>query len=574
MNTQKNKINRLVVILSLATILFSGCEKFLDEKPIANPTVEDYYKTINDLQNSLTAVYNVLRRDNFIESEWLFGEGCSDNVVRFNTVSPYHEKARLMEFNKLASNNSYILQRWEQNYAGIFRANHVIHYGPKIEDPTTGVDTMFTSRIICEAKFLRALFYFNLVKTYGGVPIKPDTLEIYVNGTDNFTQPKSSAEEVYAYIERDLRESLLGLYHQEFGKYELGKANTGAAAGLLIKVLAYQAKNGTNDPKWSEALTIADAVVNGGSLGSETLVGRYLNSAIDSINLMARLKLPSIPQNIKFPTYSLTQYDALWDYPGEFTSGSVFEINFENTHVGFDNFGSGWSDALVPVHAAAPVSKMLQPAPFLAQLKTSDYRAKVSVIDQEQQIPGGNTPGGQGGPMFLSIYKWHIHPEDKAIEWNRQGKNFKIMRFAEILLFYAEALNETGNPAAAIDVLNRLRSRDEVNPKIYYQTEWEGVNPDLDALPYGNYLEVRDNIWKERRIELMFEFDRYFDLIRTGQAEEKFKEYNTNLFNEGVITELGGEYTKHWNPYINKVFPIPFREIELSNGAVKQNPGY
>ena len=100
---KKCTMKNLLIYVAVPLLLFYGCEDFLDKKPIANPTVEEYYNNINDLQNALNAVYAVLRENNYCKSEWIFGEGCSDNVVRHESFSKDNQIAKLMEFNNFAT---------------------------------------------------------------------------------------------------------------------------------------------------------------------------------------------------------------------------------------------------------------------------------------------------------------------------------------------------------------------------------------------------------------------------------------------------------------------------------------
>ena len=133
----------------------------------------------------------------------------------------------------------------------------------------------------------------------------------------------------------------------------------------------------------------------------------------------------------------------------------------------------------------------------------------------------------------------------------------------EVILWYAEALNETGNPEEAVDQLNKLRRRARLITES--DGRWTGSKDKPDYLVPGNYLQIRKMIWEERRIELAFEFDRFFDIVRQENASLYMQKFNASF---------EAPYQKHFVEGINEIFPIPQNEIDFSNGIVVQNPGY
>ena len=239
------RLSLSTLLFSLSMLLITSCSDFLDKDIQGNATDETYYDTPYKLQSALDAVYDVLQRDDYNNQEWRFGEAMGDNVLGVDEGLG-SEMGQLVMF-RFNTSNVWIRQRWEVNYIGVHRANQVIANINRVQMSTHSYDAyQQIQRIYGQAKFLRAFFYFNLVKTYGGVPIRPETETV-----DNLVIPRSTEEETYAYIEKDLREAMVML-PVSYAYGEVGKATKGAATALLMKVLMYQAKPGVPSSKWEE----------------------------------------------------------------------------------------------------------------------------------------------------------------------------------------------------------------------------------------------------------------------------------------------------------------------------------
>jgi len=196
---------------------------------------------------------------------------------------------------------------------------------------------------------------------------------------------------------------------------------------------------------------------------------------------------------------------------------------------------------------------------------SNDPRLVSSIGVQESYIYQGQGQaleiiGGLPRPARTVNLKWRTLTSEAATD-NWSGKNFGLYRFAEVILWHAEALNETGSSVEAIDEINKLRLRAN---KIS-STRVPGVIS-ISPRSYGTYPEVRDVIWEERLIELCFEFERYYELNRTGRAKKQIALRNRSIGDpEYVINFIEGKSER---------FPIPQWEIDLSGGVVNQNPGY
>ena len=245
--------------LLLPSVALTGCNDFLEVEPAGHNLDTDFYDTTYKLQSSLNATYDILQSDAFQDTDWRFGEATADHVVGADEGLSSH-MGQLVNF-RFTTSNTHILNRWNVYYKGIHRANQVIANIDRCRLSTTSYTAYRQVReIYGQAKFLRALFYFNLVKTFGGVPIRPE-----VETVEGLVVPRSTREETYAYIEKDLREAAIMLQ----GRYtsaDCGKASAGAAVALLMKVLMYQATPGVPSDKWEEVARLGDYFVKGASM--------------------------------------------------------------------------------------------------------------------------------------------------------------------------------------------------------------------------------------------------------------------------------------------------------------------
>ncbi|WNJ20589.1 RagB/SusD family nutrient uptake outer membrane protein [Pontibacter sp. G13] len=565
-------------------LLLNGCKDFLDLKPVGSVDEDDFYQTLNDLQLGLNSTYEVLGTDTYQKTEWLFGEGCGDDAIRTVKMSPSSEAGLLVQFN-FTPQNAWILNRWQINYRGIFRANWVISKAAELPDENINIldEQNYLPVIIGEAKFLRALYYFNLVKTYGGVPIKPERISVS-GDEDNTIQPRSTREEVYRYIEQDLREALLLVEDRyNFDNFQKGKIDKGAVAALLMKVLAYQAKPGVQDRKWEQAQLIGEYIVERRRLTyrevlnydqfyqtefnpeSWTDVVSRLRIQVDETTTEAE-QLEVLIENCQ--NYSLSpSYELMWVDQGEFHPGSIFEIGHTELRETHYTVGTRWDADLGRGNSAG----QLQPGNYFRDKAASDPRAaflfaqgnsaSLDYVCDELNTISGTQPD----PIKSYCMKWY-HPvcQRPTSGTGNSGRNFRVLRFAEVKLFYAEALNEMGNRQAAIDQIRELVER----ANLIDDRVRDGVSRNLNALQLDSYENTRDLIWEERRLEMAFEFDRFWEIVRQGKAAAYMQEFNSQA------AAFGPLWRKNFQTGINEVFPIPQIEVDLSNGVMVQNPGY
>lgn len=570
MNFLKAKASKVwgiisVMALSGGMISLTGCNDFLEQEIVGNNTDKNFYDTEYKLQSALNAAYDVLQSDAYQSSDWRFGEALADNVIGADEGLS-SDQGQLAHF-RFTTSNRWIKERWEVNYRGIHRANQVIANIDRCRLSTKDYGAYRNIReILGQAKFLRALYYFNLAKTFGGVPIRPETEDVA-----STVVPRSSLADTYAYIEKDLREAIIMLPNR-YTSTKSGKASAGAAAALLMKVLMYQAKPGEASDKWQELVNIGEYFVKGKPMTMKEMIGypeNYENTDWETIRKQLWFKPkelnvgtdpyegPDSECPILLNAYSLAYtdaygqpltYDSQFYLEGEFCQGSIFEIVFKESGDGTGgdtNEGSYIFSTLFSID-----SPIFADDQIVNNIYGSDIRRSFTIGHHQFTPDMENTEIGSG--RILSL-KWYTPIKDRPIYSDDNSKNRRLLRYADVVLMYAEALNEIGRGA---DALEQLNSNKEVVNKI---------NNSNTLYIGGGYGYLRDQIWKEREIEFAFEFDRFFDLVRQGRAKQAL----TNFAN--LHSNKRGLYFREG---VNEIFPIPQTEIDLSNGIVTQNPGY
>jgi starch-binding outer membrane protein, SusD/RagB family len=382
---------------------------------------------------------------------------------------------------------------WNGYYAGVGRCNQALANIPNFKT----LDANVAKRLIGETKFLRAFYYFNLVRVFGGVPkidkvYGADELDAIAN-----SNVRAKEEEIYALIIADLTDAANAL--PEKGVAETGRANKGSAQGLLAKVYMYQ-KN------WAKCLENTSSMINSG-------------------------------------TYSLNpDYRTIWRQSSENNSESIFEIQGQNGE-------DGWGIGGYFTHQGARGTVTdgyggwgfnTPTADLEAAFEDGDIRKNTTIYRGGETLWDGAVVGTDvENPRYN--YKAYVskNGETNYDDWS-SGKNIRVLRFAEILLIHAEASNETGKTGDAIAALDKVRNR-------------AGL-PNTTA---SSQAAVRDAIWKERRVELAMEHDRFFDLVRQGRAGQVLR--------------------AHGKPFVDgkhERFPVPLSQILISQGKLTQNPGY
>jgi hypothetical protein len=488
----KRQTNLLKTAALAALLVGTGaCQKdFLDVKPQGEFTPEDFFSLTPEAAEGLVnAVYNKMLDWNMHSFSWNGvssmtsddadkGSDPGDTGTDKHELDGYTFTPTSLSFNEI----------WVANYQGIARANQALRYLPELT-----IDEAIKTRLIGEASFLRAYFYFNLVRSFGGVPLVTSVPDPTNPADVQAARTRATAAQVYALIETDLTTAIANL--PEKGQTDVGRATKGAAQTMLAKVAMYQ-------KKWAQVRELTDAVMAS---------GRYALA---------------------------TDYSTIWREVGENNIESIFEVQaiglapnkgiqgYYESQMVRGQWGWGFntpSQSLVNAY------------------EPGDLRRDATILFPGETLWDGEVvnPNAPNPYYNQKAYVSRTRETYNGNNWET-NKNLRVLRFAEVLLMNAEANNELGNSAQALESLNKVRLR-----------------AGLAASTAAGQTALRTAIWNERRVELAFEHDRTFDLRRQGRA--------------GVVMRANDK------PYVDgkhDLFPIPQRQIDLSGNQLAQNPGY
>ena len=476
-------MKKILALIILAATPYS-CTK-LDEKPTSFIVQEQFYKTQADALSSVTAIYGELLSDGGEqpmygrEINFLADMTTDDLSAGPSAINP---NVRALSSITYTATDDRVQVMWRQFYTGISRANESIDHIPSI-----AMDTVLRDRLIRESKFLRALFYLDLVRLWGDVPLvlhDPTSLDISSLRTN-----RTPAAAVYNQIIVDLKdaESLPPTYTGA----NIGRATSGAAKSLLLKVYLTQ-------KDWTNAIAIAPQIISG-PYG----YGLFANYA-DVFNKATKNGIEHI-------------FSAQIESNGGLGNTSTLMA------AAFAGFGSN-----VPADIPADSS-------VFKQFSNNDTRKAVTFYQSAINPTTGVTK------TYPTFYFGKYVDRSVLLTPTQSSINFPILRYADVLLMYAEALNEVQGPANAYQYINQVRNR-----------------ANTGNLTAGlSQSDFRDSLYAERRREFVQEAQRWFDLTRTGQLVQAVSKVATKT---NVSTK-------------NYLFPIPQSEISL-NTALTQNPGY
>ncbi|ADY51666.1 RagB/SusD domain protein [Pseudopedobacter saltans DSM 12145] len=607
---------RILTVLVISQIFFSGCEKFLDVKPQDILAPEAYYETEKDLEHSLAGIYDVLGNNVLYGGQILFNyalDGDDGYCSRVSTTTG----PMLYDF---TSSDPFVTNHWNTLYIGINRANLLLEN----IDSNPSISKDIRNRVRGEASFLRAYFYFLLVQTYGEVPI----VLASTKSTSNTDIEKSSIKEVYDVILKDMEYA--EEHVRDINEAGGGRVNKSAVRGILARVCLFMAGYPLKDvSKYEDAKNWALKVINDGNSGHR------LNASYSQI----------------FINYAKDFYDV---------KESIWEVEFYGDIAnGFDE--TGWNGYVNSPSSTLDNIKSLSFVAATANLYNKydlgDTRRDWNIANFSYNATGGKTYSNSTSYASLFVRpaakfrrEYELNPVKKAYA---TPQNFPILRFSDILLMYAEALNEIsfanksevvkylemvrerafmkkgsvksitvnnrgsnysvaptititgggGSGAKAYAVLNGskqisgiLLERDGVIGSVFGEgytsvptvtittpagatgsggiataVLFDGTEHKVPALATVNQEALRKFIQEERSRELAFECLRKADLIRW----EKFLENMQDVYNTISQQVPPANYANYINRYQNVnskhlLWPIPSRELSL-NSKLKQN---
>ncbi|GAB1415014.1 hypothetical protein MASR2M117_04200 [Paludibacter sp.] len=559
MNTKYIKIKKSYILITLLSLVLFSCD-LLDEHPISELSTINFYKTEDDAIMAVNACYQVLPIDRDFH---IIVECATDNLLIKNPDSENFQKATY------DSQSAIIENSWNTHYKMIYRCNTVLERVPQMS-----IKTEIKNQVLGEAHFLRALGFFNLVRMWGDVPMPIQS----VKDVNDFSIEKTSKETVYdEVIIPDLTFAINNLPNNLSGS---SRASKDAARSLLA--LVYLTRAGNDNSKtnyWEAARDTALAVINNrGGLTfpaiKEQLCGVY-GDLFKKENKQHKEHIFSV-QNVSMPdmgTELTTFYAASTDYSGADWIGTrwLHPTFFNSFEVVLNSNGKVLrrDDRLATgVHRLMTVTekgvkyKMFWPVDVnpdkILDASTQSvidknivgarnyYKAFWGELPPDDYVYAGKVPTLSGGTRNFNRCAVLKYDDPDATLKADGGANIPVIRYAEVLLIYAEAENEL-NPLSlnALIALNAIRDRAKLPP----------------FLPITQQ-DFREQVMKERNSEFFAEHKRYFDLIR----RERYIEVMNNSF----VGEIIHRTSQHL------FLPIPFNEIQANEklNLDSQNPGW
>ncbi len=495
------------MLASIVILCLTSCsENFLNEEPLGKPSSATLFADADGAIRATNGIYAYLRSWQLSGFAY-FGI----KVVPSDNSDPgsvpgdglwSREIDKFVYTPSMGELNGY----WKGNYIGINRANQVIYNIPDIE-----MDEDLKARLIGEAKFLRALFYFNLALGFGDVPLID---KVYTDPIDaRKAVPKSPQSEIFSFIIKNLEAAIAVLpLKSEYPAEDLGRATKGAAQSLLAKVYLFQ-------QDYAKAQKYSLAVINS-----------------DQYSLHSDYREVFLPAQ-------------------ENGSGSIFEAQFIdrddrailNQYVKWQGirtiFGWGFNSP----------SKDLENS-----FEEGDPRREATIFYDGETLKGYDHPFEfpiDQGAMPRANQKVMLPKNLQPAGYPANSPtNRIILRYADILLVCAEASNEIGQTANALKYLNMVRERAR-----------GGNSKVLPDITETDKMQLRHIIWHERRVELAMEGKRFFNIIRENKVEPGRAEQLLDTVTSGP-TKF--DINKH------ATFPVPQQQIDISGGVLKQDPGW
>lgn len=491
-----------IYLLVMAAGLLGGCHDFLSPDPQGQLTQDIFFSEEEGALMGVNAIYSELRSWDLTGFGWFaINELPGDNsdtgsepgdAARLNTVNNFTYDAGLTELESW----------WNGNYRAIAFCNVAL------DNMTALRDEKIRIQCAAQARFLRGFFYFNLVKAFGGVPIM-----LNVPQPGEYNKPRASVDSVYAVLIRDLSYAASNLpTRTQWGAENLGRVTRGTAQGLLSKVYLFR-------QDYQRAFQYADSVI---------VAGEY-DLHPDYRDL--------------FNPHSLYSKEVMLADQFLWQNNRDMESQFVKWQGVRGYFGWGY---MAPTKSLADA------------YETGDPRRNATIFFKGDTLEGydreieflPNTSPRANHKTIWPVSYWN----GKSFE--KTNAHLYFLRYADVLLIYAEAANELGKTDEALAKLELVRKRARESAPSGSQA--------LNLLPEikeRNKDRLREIIWNERRIELAMEGHRFFDLIRAdrivpGYAGRMIKAANPDA---------------HFTATRNSVFLIPQSQIDISQGVLKQN---
>lgn len=503
MKTFNNMKNSTLIITIIFLLIIHGCEKFdeaIDLVPISSKSAEGFYSNQEELNQAIVAIYGSARGIFVGHSRTRMTVARSDNAM----ASPAYWDGDISRFIETPL-NSGVGSMWSSLYNMIMRCNRLLDELPDVE----GVSQAKMDQFEGEAKFWRAMAYRDLVRYWGGVPLVTKRLTL----AESWEVGRSSVAEVYAQIVKDFTEAS-NLLPDSYSNQDYGRVTSWAAKAYLGKALMDESGWPLYNNKWADARDALNAVIQSGEF-----------SFFDN-------------------------YEDLFLHANEMGNQAVLRIMFVGgvignsfpTYQGPNHLASSWEEGGIPY--GGHEGNMKDHTDLIDSFEPGDLRKEGTLRFEWKNIVGETITSD----IEAHGRKYQDGPAHGRGDWDI---NFSLLRYADVLMRYAECLNEIGYVAdgEAFDILNQIRERAGLLPK----TSADVPNQESYRLWMQN----------ERRWEFALEHKRWFDLVRTDMALDVMQAFLAKYpGTSGYLTSRNQYY-----------YPIPIRALQ-DNKNVKQNDGY
>lgn len=456
-------MKRKLILSLIGTLAFAlSCNDSILDKSNPNEfTPDSFYKNGDQIVGGVNAVYSSLQSLDLFCREYFFLHDMRGDDVASGGGQLETHRGQLLTGTHDAS-NGVLMQVWRGWYRLIHQANQVIDNAPKA---TENVTEELKLRVVAEAKFLRALAYFDLVTIWGGVPL----METYAKAIGE-DKPRASADEVYTLIISDLENAIANLpLKSEYNTSNVGRANKEAAQNLLARVYMQRGQYNLAEP-------LLAAIINGGAF-NDWIDIPYIENFREENEFNA--------ESLFEVAFTEANGGSSWDASGQ---GTSTEVTFRGQEYG----PNAWRNLI-------PSTSLMDEYEKVAKGDPKDdprYNYNFYFIG-DKYSNGTKALENWGWKKYQKIYK--ADNEDQ-----RSGINMRVMRYTEVLLNMAEVQNALGNDDEAIDYLNEVRSREGVEMPPYPTANY----------PVNSPAQVFRAIIHERRVELAGEQIRNRDILR------------------------------------------------------------
>lgn len=534
--------------LALATLSLSSCNDWLTEETPGTTKVSEFFTSLSTAEAVVNAAYVPMTWEfgTTYYPEWYFGDIVSDDALKGGQDINDGADLRELENFKANSDNEILLGYYRAQWQGIQRANLAID-----EIPTTRIETegdeaekqaKYRDRYLGEAYFLRGFYYFRLARMFGGMPL----IDYVIKSSNQWAQTRSTMDETLNFAIEDFKRAENLLWEKDkYSNEELGRATKGAAQAMLLKANLYRADYLRNAGNETEAQKyFAEAA----KWGKEVIQSRQYSLWP---NYLDNFRLAN--ENGRESVFEI-QYteEATSDYGGEgYTRGTMTTILQRSRSSAFGEAGWGYD---------RPTQNLYN------EYEAGDARRDETIlVPTDEQI---ETPAQEiycGDRMLNRKYAMYNDGANggiyKLAHATRSPKNNIQIRYADVLLMYAEACCESGDLPSAKSALKEVRDRAGLS-----QFPYTAVIQGKTVTFNDNQDDLRKAIRHERRVELAMEGHRWFDITRWGIAKETMDTYMAGETKEAK--ELYGTFQKGKH----ELFPIPSKEIDLS--GIEQNPNW